>query len=324
MVVRAVRVDYSPAPLVLFPPVAVETRCTGPFCPERVSRRWSAPSRPAVPLVRTLLCAALAGLAAGTTLPASSVASVSAVTAAVPSPIPAASRQMLLVTTDSWDATTGRLQRYRRSGSRWLAVGDPVATVVGRSGLGWGRGLHTAQEARPGDPTKREGDGRAPAGAFRLTAAFGYGASERTGLPYLSTDSDTECVDDVASPAYNTVRERAPGDAWTSHEEMRRGDGLYRIGVVVAHNGPGVDPALPAVAGQAVAGASTVPSGGSCIFLHVWNGPSSTTSGCTAMPDASLQTILAWLDAAAEPVLVQLPRAERVRLARAWGLPATR
>ena len=274
------------------------------------------PSYPTVPLVRILFCVALVGLAAGTPPP---VAPVSVATLAVPSPIPAASRQMLLVTTDSWDATTGRLQRYRRSRSRWLAVGGPVATVVGRSGLGWGRGLHTAQEARSGDPTKREGDGRAPAGAFRLTAAFGYGASERTGLPYLPTGSDTECVDDAASPAYNTVRERTPGDVWTSHEEMRRGDGLYRIGVVVAHNGPGVDSAL--VAGS---GASTVPSGGSCIFLHVWNGPASTTSGCTAMPDASLQTILAWLDADAEPVLVQLPRAERSRLAREWGLPAER
>ena len=267
-----------------------------------------------MPSVQILLCAALVGFAAGVPLHPSPA--VPASTAAVPSPIPATSRQLLLVTTDSWNATTGRLQRYRRSGRRWTAVGGSVATVVGRNGLGWGRGLHAARDARSGDPAKREGDGRAPAGAFRLTAAFGYSASESTGLPYVATDADTECVDDAASPAYNTVRERTPGDAWTSHEEMRRADGLYRIGVVVAHNGPGVDPAL--VAGQ---GGAAVPAGGSCIFLHVWNGPASTTSGCTAMPDAALQAILAWLDADAEPVLVQLPRAERARLARAWGLP---
>jgi L,D-peptidoglycan transpeptidase YkuD (ErfK/YbiS/YcfS/YnhG family) len=97
---------------------------------------------------------------------------------------------------------------------------------------------------------------------------------------------------------------------------MRRGDGLYRIGVVVAHNGPGVDDGLvPGASGAAASG------GGSCIFLHVWNGPGSTTSGCTAMPDAALQEILAWLDASAEPVLVQLPRPEFGRLRAAWALP---
>ena len=154
------------------------------------------------------------------------------------------------------------------------------------------------------------------AGVFRLTAAFGYGASEPTGLPYLPTDADVECVDDTASVAYNTVRERTAGADWTSHEEMRRRDGLYRIGVVVAHNGPGVaDGLVPGASGSAVRG------GGSCIFLHVWNGPGSTTSGCTAMPDAALQEILAWLDADAEPVLVQLPQAELDRLRTAWALP---
>jgi L,D-peptidoglycan transpeptidase YkuD (ErfK/YbiS/YcfS/YnhG family) len=151
---------------------------------------------------------------------------------------------------------------------------------------------------------------------FRLTAAFGYGAAERTGLPYVPTDADVECVDDTASASYNTVRQRTPSADWTSHEEMRRRDGLYRIGVVVAHNGPGVD-------GGLVPGGGTAPvrGGGSCIFLHVWNGPGSTTSGCTAMPDPALQEILAWLDTRAEPVLVQLPRAERDRLRAVWALP---
>ena len=264
-----------------------------------------------------LLVAALAGCVAATPPEARFEAlREGAPPEALVSPIPAASRQMVLVTTPSWTATTGTLQRYERAGTRWRAVGDPVQTVVGRSGLGWGRGLHEPADTRPGDPAKREGDGRAPAGVFRLTAAFGYGDSEPTGLAYLPTDADTECVDDVASAAYNTVRERTPAADWGSHEEMRRTDGLYRIGVVVAHNGAGVDPAL-----VSSPSAPTVASGGSCIFLHVWSGPASTTSGCTAMPDASLQTILAWLDADAEPVLVQLPRSERRRLGRAWGLP---
>lgn len=232
------------------------------------------------------------------------------------SPVPASSRQMLVVTTPEWSATSGRMQRYERTASGWQAVGAPVEVAVGRNGLGWGRGLHEGSDARPGSPGKHEGDGRAPAGVFRLTAAFGYGASEPTGLPYVPTDADVECVDDTTSVAYNTVRERTAGADWGSHEEMRRGDGLYRIGVVVAHNGPGVDGALVPGGGPAAS-----PAGGSCIFLHVWRGPGSTTAGCTAMPDASLQDVLAWLDADAEPVLVQLPRAERDRLRPAWALP---
>ena len=229
---------------------------------------------------------------------------------------------MLLVTTDAWSATGGTLQRYERTGTAWRTVGVPVTVRVGRSGLGWGIGLHAAATARRGEPTKREGDGRAPAGVFRLSATFGYAETEATGLPYVPTDADTECVDDTASVAYNSVRTRTPGSDWGSHEEMRRPDGLYRIGVVVAHNGPGIDPAL--VPGGLVAALRrpVARAGGSCIFLHVWRTPDTATSGCTAMPDASLQSVIAWLDARQEPVLVQLPRDARRRLAHAWGLPA--
>ncbi len=227
-------------------------------------------------------------------------------------PIPADSRQLILVVTPEWGSTTGALRRFERSGdgAAWRAVGSAVEAVVGRNGLGWGRGRHGAPEsvARPGDPLKREGDGRAPAGVFALTEAFGYAPpdSARTGLPYRRATPDLECVDDAASLHYNRVLDRTGVAApdWSSHEEMRRGDRLYRRGVVVAHN------AAPAV-----------PGGGSCIFLHVWRGPGSTTSGCTAMPEGTLAEAMAWLDAAAAPVLVQLPAVQASRLRSSWGLP---
>ncbi len=241
--------------------------------------------------------------------------SVSPRTSIPPSPIPAQSRQLLTVTTDAWDATSGRLQRFERAGRAWRPVGDAVPVRVGRSGMGWGLGLHPAAAARGGEPGKREGDGRAPAGVFRLSAAFGYAASEPTGLPYVPTDADVECVDDAASPAYNSVIRRTPAAAWGSHEEMRLD--VYRIGVVVAHNGTGVDAGLvPGLRGRPMQRGA-----GSCIFLHVWRTPETATSGCTSMPDAALQGVLAWLDASAAPVLVQLPRTVYGRLARPWGLP---
>lgn len=250
---------------------------------------------------------------------------IAALAALVPgplsSPIPDASRQLVTVTTPDWGATDGVLQRYERDGGAWQPVGDPVAVVVGRSGLGWGRGLHGAPPAGDG-PVKAEGDGRAPAGAFRLSAAFGYADAEPTGLPYLQTGPATQCVDDRQSQAYNRVLDRnAAGEAdWESHETMRRSDSLYRIGVVVAHNGPGVDPALLS-ADASLDATVPVAGGGSCIFLHVWRGPGSSTAGCTAMADPALQGVLAWLDADAEPVLVQLPAPLAARLRAPWGLP---
>ena len=237
-----------------------------------------------------------------------------------PGPIPDASRQLVLVTTDGWAATDGTLRRFERDGDAWRPVGEPVAVVVGRGGLGWGRGLHG--EPPPDDPWKAEGDGRAPAGAFALSAAFGYAESEPTGLPYLRSTRTVQCVDDAASPSYNLVLDSAavdPGGAgWRSHERMRRRDGLYRIGVVVAHNGSGVGPGVLAAPPP---GPAPVAGGGSCIFLHVWRGPGTATAGCTAMPDGALQEVVAWLDADAAPVLVQLPAAEAERLRAGWGLP---
>jgi L,D-peptidoglycan transpeptidase YkuD (ErfK/YbiS/YcfS/YnhG family) len=53
---------------------------------------------------------------------------------------------------------------------------------------------------------------------------------------------------------------------------------------------------------------------GSCIFLHIWAGPRSTTAGCTAMDASELDQLTRWLDRVRRPVLVQLPRAEYERL----------
>lgn len=238
-----------------------------------------------------------------------------------PSPIPASSRQLLLVTTADWAATTGTLRRFERVADRWTPVGSTVEVVVGRGGLGWGIGLHGADVSS--GPVKAEGDGRAPAGVFRLSAAFGYAEREPTGLPYVQATPGLQCVDDRQSGAYNVVLDSVTVGAaadWRSHEEMRRADDLYRIGVVVAHNGPGVDSSV--LSGEASETRPTpVPGAGSCIFLHVWRGPGSTTAGCTAMPDRDLQGILAWLRADADPVLVQLPQAEADRLRGPWGLP---
>ena len=90
-------------------------------------------------------------------------------------------RQMVLVTTDSWDAVDATLQRYERASAAdaWAPVGGPVRAAVGRTGLAWGTGLHPRTGA---GPEKREGDGKAPAGVFRLSSAFGYAPAAEAGV----------------------------------------------------------------------------------------------------------------------------------------------
>ena len=216
--------------------------------------------------------------------------------------------QMVLVTTANWDSTSGELRRYERDGAGWKQVGDASNIVVGRTGTAWGIGLNTTH----GDgPIKREGDGKAPAGVFSIGPAFGYADSARTGLEYKAMGQNDWCIDVPDSAYYNQIIDRSLVKAPLldqSSEPMRRdihadGDQRYREGFVIEHN------------------AANTRNAGSCIFAHLWSAPDSTTAGCTAMAPASMDALLAWLDAQRKPVLVQLPQAQYMQLRDAWKLP---
>ena len=219
------------------------------------------------------------------------IALSSCATASTPNDLFGRSTQLIVVTTPDWDATKGVLTVHERKNGKWIAVGDAIPVVVGRTGLAWGDGL--ALPLRHDGPVKKEGDGKAPAGLFALTSLFGYAAQPSSArMPYLTATPTVECVDDVASPHYNTIIDTNDvPKTWTSSENMLRRDDLYREGVVVAHN------SNPPVSGR-----------GSCIFLHLWNGPDSTTAGCTAMSGDDLARITRWLDADRHPLLLQLPQ----------------
>lgn len=227
------------------------------------------------------------------------------------SPVAAAeapSLQALVVITESWSAPDATLALYERPNalSPWAPAGEKVPAVVGRNGLAWGRGIRP-DPAAGGDP-KREGDGKTPAGIFRLGPAFGDAAGGSVawiGLPYKQMTERSRCVDDTASVLYNQwVEEGSVRKDWNSSEEMVRKDGQYRLGVWVGHNTD------PVAAGS-----------GSCIFLHLWKSPGAGTSGCTAVAEAALEALLRRLRPDANPVLIQLPRAEYERLRGPWGLP---
>lgn len=220
------------------------------------------------------------------------------------------SRQLVVVQTNSWGDTVGRLQRYAREADGWQAVGPAVDVVVGASGLGWGVGLHGGGVGVDA-PRKVEGDERAPAGVFRLTRVFGKVKAPASGLPALAIADGDVCVDDVTHPTYNRIlpAEVAAVTAppWKSAETLRRKDWLYDLLVVVDQNhaeGEGV------VAGR-----------GSCVFLHVWRAEKRPTAGCTAMEKAQLEDLIRWLQQADAPLLVQLPRPVYAQVRGTWRLP---
>lgn len=220
----------------------------------------------------------------------------------------AASKQLILATVDGWDDVSAEARRYERGeDGLWKPVGESWPSAIGQSGAAWGRGLHgDGAPAGQDGPAKKEGDGKSPAGVFSIGAAYGYAEAPPAGArtPYQKVDKDWLCIDDKTSRHYNKVLDtRGLARDWSSHEDMRRKDDLYRWVLFVDHN------------------PTAVPGAGSCIFLHLWRGPDDGTAGCTAMAPAPMEALLAWLDPAARPAFVLLP-ADRVEPLRAvWGLP---
>lgn len=238
--------------------------------------------------------------------------------------VPEHSRQLVRILTPDWPAISGQLQRFARqdASSSWEPVGAPVEIVVGRKGLGWGRGLVPAAETN-GD-FRREGDARAPAGVFRLGPAFGLATPAQARqwlhlkMPYTHLHPQMRCIGDRHSQHYNELVDlrqvRADWPNPRANENMYldaiRDEGAYRWGIFVQHNHPDNPDGLQR---------DTV--SGSCIFLHIWKGPGIGTSGCSAMAQTEIVNLLNWLDASQAPVLVQLPQAVYLEKQAPWRLP---
>jgi D-alanyl-D-alanine dipeptidase len=204
-----------------------------------------------------------------------------------------ASRQMIVVEAPGWSATEGSLQRYVNSGGKWKRDGEAWPVSVGLKGLAWGRG---AEPSPANVPQKIEGDHRAPAGVYTLGTAFGYAAESPEGVkwPYQTMGESSLCVDDPRSAFYNRIIDgRAIAKDWSTAENMKRSDVLYKWGLNVEQNFPDVKAGC-----------------GSCIFLHIWRRPGSGTEGCTAMSEENLLSLLRWLNPSTKALLVQMPSAE--------------
>lgn len=238
--------------------------------------------------------------------------STNAAVATTEAVIPASTRQLVVVVSDNWDASTGQLYQFSRAtGQSWQATGQRSTVDLGRNGTAWGLGLHPVQSG----PQKQEGDGKAPAGLFRLSAAFGALPALKTQMPYQQMSRFDYCIDVPTSPLYNqTLDIRRYRPEWTagSSEPMRRDliarpDNVYLQGLFIDHNFS--------------SGEARQTAAGSCIFMHLKSPDGRKTAGCTALAPEHLSALLQWLTPQAEPLYLLLPAAEYQRLQQDWQLP---
>ncbi len=202
----------------------------------------------------------------------------------------------------------GTLQRFQRTANGpWQPVGKATPVLFGKNGLAWGRGLVGQEES---GLHKKERDGRAPAGVFRIGTIYTYDPALPAGadFPFHQVTKADAWIDDPTRPDYNrfvTIDDPEHPPPWFAKEKMRHHDFAYRWLVEIRHNS---DP--------------PVPNEGSAIFFHIRRGPSRPSAGCTTMPEDALVRLITWLRAACHPCYVLLPRSVYEEKRRAWNLPA--
>ena len=196
--------------------------------------------------------------------------------------------RLALVTARGMQTSFARLALFTRKNptAPWRQQDAPYTVRLGQNGLAWGAGfMHLAKR---GEPTKRERDWRTPAGIYRIGAPFGFGRSQRPGYVRLAAGK-TFCVDDLRSPAYNTVTTTAKAGRVRGERMWSVPD--YRHGLFIDYPSNHAAPA------------------GSCIFIHLSSGDS--TAGCSAMPESRLLALQNFAEPGA--VVAIVPQAALVR-----------
>jgi L,D-peptidoglycan transpeptidase YkuD (ErfK/YbiS/YcfS/YnhG family) len=186
----------------------------------------------------------------------------------------AAATRLILITAESITSFRAKMQAFERQrpGEPWKVRGLESDAVIGRNGLAWGYPFR--RRATSPQSIKVEGDGRTPAGLYRLGRPFGFEPEPLPGFLRLEL-GETFCVDDPSSPHYNTIVPRNTLPQNATGEDMRD-VALYRHGLIVEYPSDAKTKA------------------GSCIFLHIWRSPSSGTAGCVAAPESVIIDLQQW------------------------------
>lgn len=230
-----------------------------------------------------------------------------------PAAVPENCTQAIIGITQGWDDSRVVLSLVEKtSAGQWVRVLGPIPGRLGKNGSIWGLGLHSNPFLAS---TKKEGDGRSPAGIYALG---GLWVTHKTpvqhhpGIPYVTVGAADLWVTDPRMPEhYNRhVRLDHPASTpWEKHEQMRQNDYAHSIKLLIRHN-------TEETPGRPIIGAGTA------IFFHIWrrNGEA-PTAGCTAMAEPHLRAIIARLRADRHPVYILLPRKEYTRYRKRWNLP---
>lgn len=222
----------------------------------------------------------------------------------VPKKLLSKSKQLIIVTTPTMDSVMGEAQRFTRSSinNMWKAEGKPIPVVVGKKGVAWDRQFNHLNDA---SLVKQEGDSKTPLGIYEIGPSFGFDEVSPFKADYFPLNDTSVCVDDVKSDFYNKLvdSKSVAGKDWDSGEQMRQVP-QYQYGAIVQYN------THPLTHGA-----------GSCIFLHIWKGPTTGTAGCIAMEASNLKNLLSWLDPSQKPLMVVLPKSDYSQLKAKWKLP---
>ncbi len=87
------------------------------------------------------------------------------------------SKQVILVTANSWDSTTGSVQVFAKKNKTWTTTQGSVKANLGYGGLV--PGSERAQES-----------GTTPTGTYAITWAFGIKSDPGTKLKYIKVDNN--------------------------------------------------------------------------------------------------------------------------------------
>ncbi len=181
------------------------------------------------------------------------------------------SGQLIIVSNKGRDNFHGLIECYEKDAKGWKKAYSFDA-VTGRAGI-----VDTEK--------KREGDDATPAGVFTLGFVFGYDHRSDTKMEYRMLKDIDKWIDDPEHPLYNHF---ISGDTDAkSFEVMRRDDDLYKLGIVINYN---IKP--------------VVRYKGSAIFLHIWEDSDTPTTGCVAVHEDSMDTIIRWLDPEKKPLII--------------------
>ncbi|MEK7545483.1 MAG: hypothetical protein AAB554_00225 [Patescibacteria group bacterium] len=219
--------------------------------------------------------------------------------------VPKDTLQLVVGIAPSWGSSKATLYRFeRKRNGPWKRVGKAWSSRIGRRGLAAGRGL--LDWCGPDEERKVENDKKAPAGAFYLGQAYGFGEGlKKAPRGKMKPISRTmACVSDPSSEWYNRIIDTADVEAdWDWTRPLRRKDKIKSRTIVIGLNGaadPENDP--------------PVPGEGSCVLFHLER-KGRPTVGCTSLAESRLDSLVAWLVPKSKPVYILMTRAQYEELA---------